>query len=89
LGDIMSRPGLGLRERELATIAALCTLGNATSQLEVHIRAGLNCGLTREEIVEVLMQKSVYAGFPAALNGLFAAKRAFAAFEDPDGHATA
>ncbi|WP_274425562.1 carboxymuconolactone decarboxylase family protein [Chelativorans sp. YIM 93263] len=88
-GDIMSRPGLGLREREIATIAALCALGNATPQLEVHIRAGLNCGLTREEIVEVLMQMSVYAGFPAALNGLFAAKRAFAACEEPDGHAPA
>lgn len=76
-GDVMSRPGLGLREREIATIAALCALGNATPQLEVHIRAGLNCGLTRDEIVEVLIQMSVYAGFPAALNGLFAAKRVF------------
>lgn len=76
-GDIMSRPGLDLREREIATIAALCALGNATPQLEVHIRAGLNCGLTRQEIVEILIQMSVYAGFPAALNGLLAAQRAF------------
>jgi 4-carboxymuconolactone decarboxylase len=78
-GDIYSRPGLDLRSREIATIAALAALGNATPQLKVHIEAGLNVGLTREEIVEILMQMAVYAGFPAALNGLFAAKEVFAA----------
>ncbi|MEZ5840376.1 MAG: carboxymuconolactone decarboxylase family protein [Hyphomicrobiales bacterium] len=77
-GDIYSRPGLGLRDREIATIAALAALGNARPQLEVHINAGLNVGLTREEIVEILMQMAVYAGFPAALNGLAAAKTVFA-----------
>ena len=78
-GDIYSRPGLGLREREIATIAALAALGNAAPQLKVHIEAGLNVGVSREEIVEILMQMAVYAGFPAALNGLFAAKEVFAA----------
>ncbi len=78
-GDIYSRPGLDLRAREIATIAALAALGNATPQLKVHIAAGLNVGLSRQEIVEILMQMAVYAGFPAALNGLFAAKEVFAA----------
>ncbi|MGA2491624.1 MAG: carboxymuconolactone decarboxylase family protein [Roseiarcus sp.] len=78
-GDIYSRPGLGLREREIATIAALTALGNAAPQLKVHIEAGLNVGVGREEIVETIMQMAVYAGFPAALNGLFAAKEVFAA----------
>ncbi|AWJ92279.1 4-carboxymuconolactone decarboxylase (plasmid) [Azospirillum baldaniorum] len=78
-GDIYSRPGLDLRSREIATIAALAAMGNAAPQLKVHIEAGLNVGLTRDEIVEVLIQMSVYAGFPAALNGLFAAKEVFAA----------
>ena len=77
-GDIYERPGLSLREREIATIAALTALGNATPQLKVHLQAGLNVGLTREEITEILMQMAVYAGFPAALNGLFAAKEVFA-----------
>lgn len=77
-GDIYSRPGLDLRAREIATIAALAAMGNAAPQLKVHIEAGLNVGLTRDEIVEILMQISVYAGFPAALNGLFAAKEVFA-----------
>jgi len=80
LGDIYSRPGLGLRDREIATIAALTALGTATPQLKVHIEAALNVGLSREEITEVIMQMAVYAGFPAALNGLFAAKEVFAQY---------
>ena len=84
-GDIYCRPGLDLRSREIATIAALAALGNAAPQLKVHIAAGLNVGLTRTEIVEILMQMAVYAGCPAALNGLFAAKEVFAAAPDtPD-----
>lgn len=78
-GDIYSRPGLNPRDREIATIAALTAMGNAAPQLKVHIEAGLNVGLTRDEITEILMQMAVYAGFPAALNGLFAAKEVFAA----------
>lgn len=78
-GDIYSRPGLDVRAREIATIAALTAVGNATPQLQVHIQAGLNVGLTQEEITEIIMQMAVYAGFPAALNGLFAAKDVFAA----------
>jgi 4-carboxymuconolactone decarboxylase len=66
-GDIYARPGLDLRSREIATIAALTALGNAAPQLKVHIAAGLNVGLTQEEITEVIMQMAVYAGFPAAL----------------------
>ena len=79
--DIYARPGLPLRDREIATIAALTAMGNATPQLEVHIQAGLNVGLTEEEIKEVIIQMSVYAGFPSALNGMQAAKEVFAATE--------
>ena len=85
-GDIYSRPGLSLREREIATIAALAALGHAAAQLKVHVAAGLNVGLTRDEIVEILMQMSVYAGFPAALNGLFAAKDVFGAQAPASNH---
>ena len=87
-GDIYSRPGLDLRAREIATIAALTALGNASPQLKVHIEAGLNVGLSREEITEVIMQMAVYAGFPAALNGLFAAKEIFALRATDGGETT-
>ena len=78
-GDIYSRPGLDLRTRELAVVAALTAMGNAPAQLRVHLHGALNVGCTRTEVVEVIMQMAVYAGFPAALNGLFAAKEVFAA----------
>jgi 4-carboxymuconolactone decarboxylase len=76
-GDIYSRPGLDLKSREIATIAALTAMGNAQPQLKVHIHGALNVGCTREEVVEVIIQMAVYAGFPAALNGIFAAKEVF------------
>lgn len=76
-GDVYSRPGLDLKSREIAVVAALTALGNAAPQLKVHIQGALNVGCTRQEVVEIIMQMAVYAGFPAALNGLFAAKEAF------------
>jgi 4-carboxymuconolactone decarboxylase len=84
-GDINSRPGLDLKSREIATIAALTAMGNARPQLEAHIVGGLNVGLTREEIVEIIMQMAVYAGIPAALNGLMAARKAFQTHEAESG----
>lgn len=77
-GDVYARPGLDLKSREIATVAALTALGTAPAQLQVHVHGALNVGCTREEVVEVVIQMAVYAGFPAALNGLFAAKAVFA-----------
>ncbi|MBK8209435.1 MAG: carboxymuconolactone decarboxylase family protein [Rhodospirillales bacterium] len=76
-GDVYDRPGLDLKSREIATVAALTALGNARPQLAVHIHGALNVGCSREEVVETIMQMAVYAGFPAALNGLSAAEDVF------------
>ena len=81
-GDIYSRPGLDLKQREIAVVAALTAMGNAAPQLRVHIGAALHVGCTRQEVLEVIMQMAVYAGFPAALNGLFAARDVFAEHDD-------
>jgi len=77
-GDIYQREGLDLKTRELVTVAALTALGHCQPQLNVHINGALNVGCTPQEIVEVILQMSVYAGFPAALNGMFVAKAVFA-----------
>ncbi len=77
-GDIYSRPGLDLKSREIAVVAALTALGNSAPQLKVHIQGAINVGVTRAEVVETIMQMAVYAGFPAALNGLMVAKEVFA-----------
>src|SRR5919206_1394228 len=76
-GDIYSRTGLDQKSREIAIVAALVTMGNALSQLKVHINGALNVGCSRTEIVEVIIQMAVYAGFPAALNSLLTAKEVF------------
>lgn len=76
-GDIWSRPGLDVKTRELITIASLTTLGFPKDQLKAHINNALNAGCTKDEIVEVMIQMSIYAGFPAALNALFVAKEVF------------
>lgn len=63
-------------------VAALTAMGNAAPQLNVHIQGALNVGVTRTEVIETIMQMAVYAGFPAALNGIAAARQVFAAADE-------
>ena len=65
-GQVWSRPGLELQHRSMITIAALTALGREP-ELKAHIRGGLNLGLSREQIVEIIFQLAFYAGQPAAL----------------------
>lgn len=76
-GDIYARPGLGVQDRQVATIAALTALGNAEPQLRFHIDGGLNAGLSPQEVVETIYVTTVFAGFPAGLNALAAARQVF------------
>lgn len=68
-GDVWSRPGLGRRERSIATVASLVT-GGHHNEVAMHVRAALTNGLSRAEITEVIMHTALYAGLPAA-NGAF------------------
>ena len=77
-GQHYDRPGLSLRDRSLATIAALTALGGQTApQLRIHISGGLKAGLTETEIAEAIWQMSLYGGFPAAINALNIALEVF------------
>jgi len=69
--------------RELATIALLTAIGTQPAALKNHLRAARTVGATREQIVHVLEQMAIYAGFPAALNGVSAARDVFAERLDP------
>ncbi len=77
-GEIFSRPGLDLKTRELAVIASCVTLGSALPQLKAHIQAALKVGATKQEIIEVILQTALYAGFAFATNALYVAKEVFA-----------
>lgn len=76
-GAIYSRPGFDIKTREIITLSSLATQGNAAIELKAHIKLALNVGVTREQIIELFMQISVYAGFPAAVNAMLAAKDVF------------
>ncbi|HUW66225.1 MAG TPA: carboxymuconolactone decarboxylase family protein [Spirochaetia bacterium] len=69
-GDVYSRPGLTIREREIATVAMLAAMGGREPQLRVHIGAAFNVGLTRQEIEEIIIHTVPYAGFPTAINAM-------------------
>jgi 4-carboxymuconolactone decarboxylase len=69
-GDLYAREALDVRSRELIAIAVLAASGRAGPQLRVHVESAESNGITKEEIVEALMQTALYAGFPAALNAL-------------------
>ncbi|EJE9730187.1 TPA: carboxymuconolactone decarboxylase family protein [Salmonella enterica subsp. enterica serovar Muenchen] len=79
-GAVVGRPGLDLKTREMLTVASLITLGNAQPQLELHMRAALNVGVTQQEVLEIVIQMSVYAGVPACMNGLTAYRAAVAQY---------
>jgi len=68
-GMFWSRPGLAVRDRSLITCVMLAALGKQ-EELRGHLAGALNVGLTKEELVEALMQVAVYAGVPAAVNAL-------------------
>jgi 4-carboxymuconolactone decarboxylase len=76
-GDVHCRPGLNPKSREIASVAALTAMGTAAPQLRAHIHAALNVGCSEHEIVEIVMHIALYAGFPAALNGIQAAREVF------------
>lgn len=83
-GTVVARPGLGLKERELITVAALAAMGHAPAQLRAHLRGARRAGCSQTELVEALMQMAVYAGFPAAINALLIAREVFAAETESD-----
>ncbi|MEU4365446.1 carboxymuconolactone decarboxylase family protein [Promicromonospora sp. NPDC023987] len=77
-GDIYSRPGLEPQQRQLVTLGMLTALGGCEPQLEVHVDASLNVGLTPQQIIETFLQSAVYCGIPRALNAVAIARKVFA-----------
>lgn len=76
-GELWARSELSRRDRSLVTVAILAIL-KAVDELAIHVPAGLNHGLTRDEIEEVMVQLTVYGGFPRAVEGMRATRAAFA-----------
>ncbi|MBA2400794.1 MAG: carboxymuconolactone decarboxylase family protein [Bradyrhizobium sp.] len=78
-GEVYQSEVLDSRTRQIVTVAALATQGNAAPQLRTHIGGAMRCGVTREELVEIMMQLVPYVGVAAAINGVAACREVFAA----------
>jgi 3-oxoadipate enol-lactonase / 4-carboxymuconolactone decarboxylase len=76
-GGVWTRPGLDRRSRSIVTLTALVA-GRHLDELEFHLRAALRNGVTKEEIVEVLLQTAIYCGVPAANSAFAVAKQVLA-----------
>ncbi len=79
-GDIWQRPGLDKRTRSFMTLSMLLGLG-ADDEFQLHVRAALNNGLSRDEIKEVLLHAAIYCGVPAANHGFKLAQEVFRAID--------
>lgn len=77
LGDVLSRPGLSPKIRELLNVAVLTAIG-AEVELRLHTNVALNIGCTRVEVAEAVSQQAVYVGFPLAINGIKVLEKVFA-----------
>jgi len=81
-GDVYNTDKLDARSIEISIISILITL-RANIPLSIHMHGALNVGLTQRELVEVIVQSSIYAGFPAAVNAIEIAREVFRKRERP------
>lgn len=79
-GEVWTRPQLGLRDRELITVAVIAALGRER-QLRLHLRGALNAGLSRAELSETFLHLAYYAGYPTGFTALTIAKEVFDAID--------
>lgn len=87
-GEIWTRPHLSVEERELVALTAV-TLARTDWELRGHIGAALHLGMSREKIIEVIIQLAYYGGWPVANNGLRVAQEVFAELDDATGRTDA
>ncbi|MGD8808977.1 MAG: carboxymuconolactone decarboxylase family protein [Gammaproteobacteria bacterium] len=82
---IWGRPGLSEKTRRLINIAMLAAV-NRQPELRTHVRAAYEVGdVTKDEIMEVLLHTTVYAGVPAGVDAFRTAKAYFDESETEDG----
>jgi len=75
-GELWARNELSRRDRSLVVVAILAILARA-DELAIHIPGALNHGVTRTEVEEIMVQLTVYGGFPRGVEGIRSARTAF------------
>jgi 4-carboxymuconolactone decarboxylase len=87
-GMVWPETPFDMKTKEIIVLASMAAL-DLTDNIEQHVRAGLNLGLTREEIIGVFVQATPYIGLPKANHGIRAAMRAFKKIDDGEAKGTA
>ncbi|MGO1183525.1 MAG: carboxymuconolactone decarboxylase family protein [Micrococcaceae bacterium] len=80
-GDIWQREGLSIKDRSKITIAMMIATGKA-HELRIHLRGGINNGLTALELREIALHSILYCGIPAGVEGIRALEEVLAEFEN-------
>lgn len=80
-GTVWASDGISLRERSMLTLALLAALGNF-DEIPMHIRATINTGASKRDVIEAFQHVAIYAGVPRANHALKLAKQTFAEMED-------
>jgi len=80
-GEIWSRPNLERRMRSVLNLGMTMAL-NRQAEFKLHLRGALNNGVTKEEIIEIILQGAIYCGAPASLDAMKSAQAAFKEIED-------
>jgi 4-carboxymuconolactone decarboxylase len=85
-GAVWARPGLDRRTRSLINLGMLTAL-NRRHELRVHVRGAINNGVTRDEILETLLQAAIYCGVPAGMDAFRAAEEVLGEMADASSDA--
>jgi len=88
-GEIYSRPGLDLRQRQMVTLGCLTAMGDSDRQLRIQVTNSLNVGVTEAEIAEAILHAAIFAGWGRAINAMAIAREIFDARRGADPNATA
>ena len=80
-GEIWSRPGLERRMRSVLNLGMTMAL-NRTAEFKLHVRGAINNGLTREQVIEIILQGAIYCGVPASLDAMRSAQAVFAELDE-------
>jgi len=80
--EVLSRPGLDLKSRQLATVAMLIAKGDAPDEFRMHLAGALRLGWKKEELAELMLQSAPFSSFPNALNAMKWSQEVFSQSND-------
>nr|WP_072779614.1 4-carboxymuconolactone decarboxylase [Marivita hallyeonensis] len=79
-GTVWSDDTISRRERSMLTLALLAATGNF-DEIPMHIRATVNTGASKDDVLQAFLHVAIYAGVPKANHAIKLAKATYAEME--------